>query len=97
MKGSSSKIGDALLEVTPNEFAKMTSEEHRDRYRLAVVSVQGTATKLVMFAWSHEADAWVGDGLILVLHQVMSAQVEIIGPSTKNGHDAQGELPQSSH
>ncbi len=83
VKGSSSPIGDTLLELTPNEFAKMTSEEHRDRYRLAVVSVQGTSTKLVMFAWSHEADAWVGDGLTLVLHQVMSARVEIIRPSTK--------------
>lgn len=78
VKGSSSPIGDALLELTPNEFAKMTSDEHRDWYRLAVVSVQGTAAKLVMFAWSHDAEAWVGEGFSLVLHPVMSARVQIV-------------------
>ena len=78
VKGSSLPIGKALLELTPNEFAKMT--EHRESYRLAVVSVSGSNTDLVMFAWSGEAGAWIGRGggtYALKLHEVVSARVEV--------------------
>jgi Domain of unknown function (DUF3883) len=78
VKGSSSQIGAALLELTPNEFQKMTLIENRCRYRLAVVSVQGSNTKLVMFAWSHDAGAWVGDRFALELQPVRSARVKIV-------------------
>jgi hypothetical protein len=78
VKGSSLPIGNALLELTPNEFAKM--KEHRDSFRLAVVSVVPGSQTLVMFAWSEERSAWTtADGsYALALRPVVGARVEVI-------------------
>lgn len=80
VKGSSAPIGAALLELTPNEYLKMTSEEHRESFRLAVVSVQGEKTALVMFSWSREGNEWIADtgGYSLRLHEFVGARVEIV-------------------
>lgn len=77
VKGSSLSIGSALLELTPNEFAKMV--EYRDSFRLAVVAVTKGLPQLVMFAWSHDAGAWIANAgqYALKLHEVVSARVEI--------------------
>ncbi len=80
VKGSSLPLGDALLELTPNEFARMN--EHRDSFRLSVVSVQNEAPKttLVMFAWSRDAGSWIGEGgrYTLMVHEVVSARLELL-------------------
>ena len=80
VKGSSLPLGDAVLELTSNELAKMN--EHRDSFRLSVVSVQGAPpkTSLVMFGWSRDAAAWIGDGGMYTLNirEVVSARVEVL-------------------
>lgn len=80
VKGSSLPIGDALLELTPNEYAKMA--EYRESFRVAVVSVQKGSTTLVMFAWSGESGNWLGDdgSYTLTLHEVRSARIQVSGP-----------------
>lgn len=86
VKGSSAPIGNALLELTPNEFAKMTSEMYRDSYRLAVVSVLVDATTLFMFAWSRDVRAWIAEGgtYEVRLKKVVSASVEVVVSSDAN-------------
>ncbi|MYB36304.1 MAG: DUF3883 domain-containing protein [Gammaproteobacteria bacterium] len=56
--------GDAQVELTPNEYAAMTSRRHRDRYRLAVVSTvpisQSSSTTSVMTRGATSTNAWQG-------------------------------------
>lgn len=81
VKGSSRPIGEALLELTPNEFAKMA--EYRESFRLAVVSLAGRRPTLLMFGWSADARAWIADAgaYTLKLHEVLSARVEVCWPA----------------
>lgn len=83
VKGSSRPIGEALLELTPNEFAKMG--EHRDSFRVAVVSLATKQPQLLMFAWSPEAQAWIAQAgtYSLSVHEVLSARLEILGPDRR--------------
>jgi hypothetical protein len=77
VKRSSRPIGEALLELTPNEFSKMS--EHRDSFRVSVVSLAAPEPNVVMFYWSNEVGAWIADagGYTLKLHEVVSARVEV--------------------
>jgi hypothetical protein len=64
VKGTSLEKGEFVVEVTPNEYAKMTSNEHRNAYRLCVVANCDESPAVAVFAWSSETGAWTtGDGL----------------------------------
>lgn len=64
VKGTSLGAGQFVVEVTPNEYAKMTSEDDRDAYRLCVVTDCEESPTVAIFSWSSEAGAWTtGDGL----------------------------------
>jgi hypothetical protein len=76
VKGSSRPIGEALLELTPNEFAMMG--RHRTSFRLSVVSLAGKKPELAMFRWSGDKGAWVASGYEAKLHEVLSARVEVL-------------------
>lgn len=79
VKGTSLAVGTALLDLTANEFARMSAPEIIGSYRVAVVQVSDNDSKLSMFAWSHERAAWVADtgSLQLVLHPVTAARIEV--------------------
>jgi len=63
VKGTSLGIEEFAVEVTPNEYSKMTSEDHRAAYRVCVVTSCEGSPLVTLFAWSHESGAWVsGDG-----------------------------------
>jgi len=57
--------GDAaVVELTPNEFKAMQSKEHRDRYRLAIVTNalgEPPNQQLRILAYRHEIDGWFDD------------------------------------
>lgn len=64
VKGTSLGAGEFVVEVTPNEYAKMTSKEHRNAYRLCVVTNCDESPTVAVFAWSSETGTWAtGDGL----------------------------------
>ena len=63
VKGTSREVEDSLVEVTPNEYEKMTSDKHRAAYRLCVVTGCEKKPEVHVFAWSAERSAWdTGDG-----------------------------------
>lgn len=59
VKGTSLGEEEFVVEVTPNEYAKMRSDEHRDAYRLCVVTSCEDAPVVAVFAWSEERRAWI--------------------------------------
>jgi hypothetical protein len=77
VKGTSAPITEAVAELTPNEFAKMF--EHRDSFRVAVVSVHGRAPVLAMFSWSRERDCWMDSSgqFELAIRKIESAVVSV--------------------
>jgi hypothetical protein len=81
VKGSSARFGEALLELTSNEYTKMRADEHRPSYRLAVVSMVTTAPSVLVFSWNNERNAWTGtcdEGRFTAeLSPVTSARVRI--------------------
>ena len=63
VKGTSLGEDNFVVEVTPNEYAKMTGKEHRAEYRLCVVTNCENLPSVSVFAWSAERGAWAtGDG-----------------------------------
>src|SRR5690606_31181826 len=47
---------EILVELTPNEYAKM--REHRESWRLCVVTSALTHPTLAIFAWSSDTGEW---------------------------------------
>ncbi len=66
--------GSAIcVELTPNEFQKMN--EHRDSYRLCVVTEALTAPTLAVFAFAPNAERWEDqDGRSLILERLIAAR-----------------------
>lgn len=63
VKGTSLAAGAAVVEVTPNEYAKMTGDENRASYRLCVVTSCEGEPEVAVFAWSPDGAVWTtGDG-----------------------------------
>ena len=63
VKGTSLATDAFVIEVTPNEYSKMKSDEHRSSYRLCVVTSCETSPIVEVFAWSSETGTWsTGDG-----------------------------------
>lgn len=61
------------IELTPNEFSKMN--EHKDSYRLCVVTECLESAALFIFAFSKERDSWISeDGYELTIDQIISAR-----------------------
>ncbi len=63
VKGTSLDSREFVVEVTPNEYAKMTSEECRASYRFCVVTSCEATPEVAVFGWSSESRSWsTGDG-----------------------------------
>ncbi|WP_375757358.1 protein NO VEIN domain-containing protein [Corallococcus exercitus] len=77
VKGTSLDVEDFIIEVTPNEYGKMTSDEHRATYRLCVVTSCEDAPLVTVFAWSDETKTWgSGDGSRhLVIEERVAARI----------------------
>jgi len=62
-----------VVELTPNEYRAM--QQHRDSYRVCVVSKALTAPCLEVFAYSPEAVQWESPaGRILVVEEIIAAR-----------------------
>lgn len=60
---------DLCVEVTSNEYARMA--EHREVYRLCVVTSSLTAPRLAVFSYSAEARSWVdNEGRVLEIQEI---------------------------
>jgi hypothetical protein len=63
VKGTCLDAEDCVVEVTPNEYTKMTSPEHLCAYRLCVVTNCERVPTVAVFAWGVDSATWVtGDG-----------------------------------
>lgn len=63
VKGTSLGAHRFLVELTPNEFEKMSSKELRASYRLCVVTDCEREPVVAVFAWSEDSRSWTtGDG-----------------------------------
>lgn len=89
VKGTSLGAEEFVVEVTPNEYAKMTSAEHRATYRLCVVTNCEEAPAVAVFAWSTESRAWVtGDGARrLTIEPVIAAKISASKTGTRLNAD----------
>ncbi len=78
VKGTSLGLQDVAVEVTPNEYAKMTAPE-RDSYRLCVVCSTEQNPELLVFAWSAEVNAWTARNgrYRLELHEIRAARLTV--------------------
>ncbi|MBK6514301.1 MAG: DUF3883 domain-containing protein [Polyangiaceae bacterium] len=80
VKGTSQSLEDVAAELTPNEHAMMNL--HRETYRLAIVLATRRTPSVIMFAWSKERRAWVGElegnRLQLQVQPVTSARLKVV-------------------
>lgn len=71
---------EPLVEVTPNEYDKMTSSATRASYRVCIVTnaLQAKAAKLRIFGHDSRLDAWVsGDLEVLAVNERVAARLSI--------------------
>jgi hypothetical protein len=67
---------DLCVEVTPNEYARMN--EHRDVYRLCVVTDALGDPQLTIFAYSTESQRWEdNDGRLLGIEEIVAARCRL--------------------
>ena len=69
---------DLSVELTPNEYAKMTHIRYRDSYRLCVVTEALIQPKLSVFAWSSDTERWEDQkGNPLCVQEIVSAKFRL--------------------
>jgi len=69
--------GDAAMaDLTPNEYSKCLSREHRSNYRICIVTSTLRRAKLSIFRFSPEEERWVDDdGSGLDFEEIVAARV----------------------
>jgi hypothetical protein len=79
VKGTSLDADAFVVEVTPNEYAKMTNAEHRDAFRLCVVTNCEDTPVVAVFAWSVDTETWAtGDGARqLAIEERVAARISL--------------------
>lgn len=70
--------GDALVELTPNEYAAMKSRQYRNRYRLAVVSTALSDPHLSILKYNVSDDTWRDQSeRVARLHERLGVRIRI--------------------
>jgi hypothetical protein len=80
VKGTSAPWPSVCVEVTPNEYGKMTLPELRDSFRLAVVCVGDHASAVAVFSWSDETERWISEtgAASLRVKEIVAARIEVV-------------------
>jgi hypothetical protein len=75
VKGTSA--AEFSCELTPNEYAAMTSAKHRNHYRLCVVTeaLRNSRKDPVVFFWSDERNGWTSTEVNLRIEERVGARV----------------------
>ena len=69
---------DVVAELTPNEFAKMQMQQHRDTYRVCIVAdALSKAPELCVFRYSVPREMWENEttGTVLNIERIEAARV----------------------
>jgi len=79
VKGTSATWPVVCVEVTPNEYAKMTAPELRELYRLSIVCVARNSRTVVVFSWSHKTARWISEtgAAALTVKPLIAARLEV--------------------
>jgi hypothetical protein len=79
VKGTSLTASDCVVEVTPDEYVKMTGDQHRPDYRLCVVTSCKSSPEAAVFAWSVDGGAWTtgAQTSTLKIEQCVAARISL--------------------